>query len=300
MGSLKRSKIVANENFEVRKKDKYPPMGNRQTKPSESSIGTSGSIEPTRRSVGNDLIEGIIDRRSTSSVDGAPKLTSLSEMTRQSVPSSRSSAISGLSGQKRRKTLRELRQIRDEPNRLCRKASVAPDEAFIVEEVLLEDLCAIAGEEALEGGNIILSREKEELISRLSKNPETSDVFKTTTNIRKFSTSSLRGDLPNGILDGQPRVSTRGSQSINGSNRGSNLSSHSNMSHITGSGGSVDDTVKLRRISIKQAQTTCPKGVHELMTQSNYRTEIQALKVAQKRESCTCARNCFLLCNIYI
>ena len=49
-----------------------------------------------------------------------------------------------------------FRQIRDEPNRLCRKASVAPDEAFIVEEVLLEDLCAIAGEEALEGGNIIL------------------------------------------------------------------------------------------------------------------------------------------------
>merc|ERR1712133_348492 len=270
-------------------------MGNRQTKPSESSI------EPLRRSVGNDLIEGIIDRRSTSSVDGAPQLKSLSEISRQSrqsIPSSRSSAISGLSGHKRRKTLRELRQIRDEPNRLCRKASVAPDEAFIVEEVLLEDLCAIAGEEALEGGNIILSREKEELISRLSKNPETSDVFKTTTNIRKFSTSSLRGDLPSGILDGQPRVSTRVSQSLNGfpsiptarssrgSQSGSNLSSHSNMSHMTGSGGSVDDTVKLRRISIKQAQATCPKGVHELMTQSNYRTEIQALKVAQKRESC--------------
>merc|ERR1712168_480499 len=319
MGSLKRCKIVANELFEVRKRDKYPSMGNRQTKPSESSIGTSGSMEPLRRSVGNDLIEGIIDRRSTSSVDGAPQLKSLSEITRQSVPSSRSSAISGLSGQNRRKTLRELRQIRDEPNRLCRKASVAPDEAFIVEEVLLEDLCAIAGEEALEGGNIILSREKEELISRLSKNPETSDVFKTTTNIRKFSTNSLRGDLPNGILDVQPRRSTRVSQSlngfpsiqtarssrgsqsgsyINGSNRGSNQSSHSDI--LNESRGAVDDTVKLRRISIKQAQTTCPKGVHELMTQSNYRTEIQALRVAQKRESCTCARNCFLLCNIYI
>ena len=111
--------------------------------------------------------------------------------------------------------------------------------------------------------SISRSREKEELISRLSKNPETSDVFKTTTNIRKFSTNSLRGDLPNGILDGQPRVSTRVSQSLNGfpsiqtarSSRGSqsgsyingsNLSSHSNMSHMTGSGGSVDDTVKLR------------------------------------------------------
>merc|ERR1711917_48596 len=317
MGSLKRCKIVANELFEVRKRDKYPSMGNRQTKPSESSIGTSGSIEPLRRSVGNDLIEGLIDRRSTSSVDGAPQLRSLSEITRQSVPSSRTSTISGLSGQKRRKTLRELRQIRDEPNRLCRKASVAPDEAFIVEEVLLEDLCALAGEEALEGGNIILSREKEELISRLSKNPETADVFKTTTNVRKFSTNSLRGELPNGILDSQPRIScrvsqssmesiqtarsSRGSQSgsyINGSNRGSNQSSQSDIHNE--SRGAVDDTVKLRRISIKQAQTTCPKGVHELMTQSNYRTEIQALKVAQKRESCTCARNCFLLCNIYI
>ena len=49
-----------------------------------------------------------------------------------------------------------LRQIRDEPNRLCRKTSILPDEAFIVEEVLLEDLCALSGEEAREGGNIIL------------------------------------------------------------------------------------------------------------------------------------------------
>ena len=111
------------------------------------------------------------------------------------------------------------------------------------------------------------SREKEELISRLSKNPETSDVFKTTTNIRKFSTNSLRGDLPNGILDGQPRTSTRVSQSlngfpsiqtarssrgsqsgsyINGSNRGSNQSSHSDIHNE--SRGAVDDTVKLRLV----------------------------------------------------
>ena len=48
-----------------------------------------------------------------------------------------------------------FRQIQDEPNRLCRKASVAPEEAFIVEEVLLEDLCALSGEKALESGNII-------------------------------------------------------------------------------------------------------------------------------------------------
>ena len=73
------------------------------------------SPEPSRRSVGNELIEGIIDRRSTSSVDGAPQLKSLTELnrqsreSRQSFPSSRGSTISGLSGQKRRKTARELR-----------------------------------------------------------------------------------------------------------------------------------------------------------------------------------------------
>ena len=113
------------------------------------------------------------------------------------------------------------------------------------------------------------SREKEELISRLSKNPETADVFKTTTNVRKFSTNSLRGDLPNGILDSQPRISSRISQSsdthrfssiqiarssrgsqsgsyINGSNRGSNQSSHSDIHNE--SRGAVDDTVKLRLV----------------------------------------------------
>ena len=50
----------------------------------------------------------------------------------------------------------DSRAIRDKPNRLCRKASTAPDQAFIVEEALLEDLCAIAGEEAHDGGNIIM------------------------------------------------------------------------------------------------------------------------------------------------
>ena len=49
-----------------------------------------------------------------------------------------------------------FRKIRDKPNRMCRKASTAPDQAFIVEEALLEDLCAIAGEEAHDGGNIIM------------------------------------------------------------------------------------------------------------------------------------------------
>jgi len=108
------------------------------------------------------------------------------------------------------------------------------------------------------------SREKEELISRLSKNPETSDVFKSKATIRRFSTNSLRGDLPDGILDSQPRRSTRVSQSSNGfppiqtarSSRGSSIASNingstresqqSSYSDLNEAKGAINDTVKLR------------------------------------------------------
>merc|ERR1719209_1208847 len=189
--------------------------------------------------------------------------------------------------QKKRKSRKpeELRKIRDKPNRMCRKASTAPDQAFIVEEALLEDLCAIAGEEAHDGGNIIMSREKEELIRRLSRNQATADIFKNTKNIRKFSTNSIRGDYTTGTL-------------VN-STIGSNDKSLSNVSS-SHHPEQIQDPTKLRRQSIKQVQKTSPKGAHELMTQANYRTEIQALKMAQKRETCSCLRNCFAICNIYV
>ena len=47
---------------------------------------------------------------------------------------------------------------------------------------------------------ILRSREKEELIRRLSRNQATADIFKNTKNIRKFSTVSLRGDQTTGSL----------------------------------------------------------------------------------------------------
>jgi len=211
--------------------------------------------------------------------------------------------------QKKRKSRKpeELRKIRDKPNRMCRKASTAPDQAFIVEEALLEDLCAIAGEEAHDGGNIIMSREKEELIRRLSRNQATADIFKSTKNIRKFSTNSIRGDSTTGTLVNSTIGSNDKSLSNNPSSHhsgktGSILTTGSLLTTTTISLNpeQIQDPTKLRRQSIKQVQKTSPKGAHELMTQANYRTEIQALKMAQKRETCSCLRNCFAICNIYI
>jgi len=232
-------------------------------------------------------------------------LKSLTELKSFKSNTSTRSTVSNVSNKSQKKRKRrkskELRKIRDKPNRMCRKASTAPDQAFIVEEALLEDLCAIAGEEAHDGGNIILSREKEELIRRLSMNQATADVFKNTTNIRKFSTVSQRGELTTDFsLTAEPRSSQVLQKSPNGSlKRGSITDGSLKRGSFLNSEG-VEDPVRLRRQSIKQVQTTSPKGAHELMTQANYRTEIQVLKLAQKRESCTCARNCFAFCNIYI
>jgi len=244
----------------------------------------------------------------------APKKRSIEELISMKSNSSYVSNKSNVSNKskKKRKSRKpeELRKIRDNSNRMCRKASTAPDQAFIVEEALLEDLCAIAGEEAHEGGNIILSREKEELIRRLSRNQNTADIFKNTKNVRKFSTLSMRGDqTTNSTILAESTTGTLGSHDKSLSQVWS--SHHSNSTKTTGSilttTGSVllntehiQDPTKLRRQSIKQIQKTSPKGAHELMTQANYRTEIQVLKMAQKRETCSCLRNCFALCNIYI
>jgi len=203
--------------------------------------------------------------------------------------------------QKKRKSRKpeDLRKIRDKPNRMCRKASTAPDQAFIVEEALLEDLCAIAGEEAHDGGNIIMSREKEELIRRLSRNQATADIFKNTTNIRKFSTQSIQGvHNSQGKHDKALSTQTSSHHSNGTSTTGSILTTTTSV--LLNTEQKIQDPTKLRRQSIKQVQKTSPKGAHELMTQANYRTEIQALKMAQKRETCSCARNCFAICNIYI
>ena len=77
------------------------------------------------------------------------------------------------------------------------------------------------------------SREKEELIRRLSRNQATADIFKSTKNIRKFSTNSIRGDSTTGTL-------------VN-STIGSNDKSLSNnpSSHHSGKTGSILTTGSL-------------------------------------------------------
>jgi len=242
----------------------------------------------------------------------SPKKSSIEELISMKSNSSYVSNKSNVSNksQKKRKSRKpeDLRKIRDKPNRMCRKASTAPDQAFIVEEALLEDLCAIAGEEAHDGGNIIMSREKEELIRRLSRNQATADIFKNTKNIRKFSTNSIRGDYTTGTLVNMPNndksLSSVSSSHHSSKHTGTTASILTTGSLLTSSISlnpeQIQDPTKLRRQSIKQIQKTSPKGAHELMTQANYRSEIQALKMAQKRETCSCLRNCFAICNIYI
>jgi len=56
----------------------------------------------------------------------------------------------------KRRSRKEMCKIRDNEFRELRRLSKVPSIGFIVEEGLLEDLCEISGEEAHDGGNIIL------------------------------------------------------------------------------------------------------------------------------------------------
>ena len=88
---------------------------------------------------------------------GMPETSQTSLGRRKSSLSTGSSGSGGSGASKSgRKTPLELRKIRDNPDRKVRKMSMAPNEAFIVEESMLEDLCEASGEEARDGGNILL------------------------------------------------------------------------------------------------------------------------------------------------
>ena len=78
---------------------------------------------------------------------------------------------------------------------------------------------------------IFRSREKEELIRRLSRNQATADIFKNTKNIRKFSTNSIRGDYTTGTL-----INT---SIVNNDKSLSNVSSSHHSSKHTTTTGSV-------------------------------------------------------------
>lgn len=87
---------------------------------------------------------------------------------------------------------------------------------------------------------IFRSREKEELIRRLSRNQATADIFKNTKNIRKFSTNSIRGDYTTGTLVNMPN---------NDKSLSSVSSSHHSSKH-TGTTASILTTGSLLTSSI--------------------------------------------------
>merc|ERR1711892_807971 len=163
--------------------------------------------------------------------------------------------------QQRRKTPLELRRIRDASDRKVRKMSVAPNEAFIVEETMLEDLCEASGEEARDGGNIILMEEKEELLRRLSTNPKTRSVFSNQSSIRRYSTAAV----------------TKGDGEL-----------------VSGNVGAYNVT-KVRRQSVHQPNMASQSEIHRLSTSINMRTEYQALNLAKKNETCPCFSSCLAL-----
>ena len=62
--------------------------------------------------------------------------------------------------------------------------------------LIKEDLCEASGEEAREGGNILMNEEKDELLRRLSVNPKTRSVFSNQTNVKRYSTSAVtKGEM---------------------------------------------------------------------------------------------------------
>jgi len=159
---------------------------------------------------------------------------------------------------------------------------------------MLEDLCQVSGEEARDGGNIILHEEKEELLRRISTNPRTRSVFSSTSAVKRFSTSAVvKGDE---CVEVAPRSSVA-SRSSSISKRPSQLSQHS-QPHM----GNYNVT-RARRQSVQAAVSANPGGqsnVHSIATSINMTTEYQALHMARKNERCPCLTAVLALCNVHV
>ena len=93
--------------------------------------------------------------------------------------------------------------------------------------------------------DIFRTREKEELIRRLSTNHATADIFKNTTNMRKFSTQSMRGDPTLSMtMDSQGRNTLSNTPSSH-----SNKERKNSVLTLLNTDG-VQDPVRLRKFSI--------------------------------------------------
>ena len=178
--------------------------------------------------------------------------------------------------------------------------SMAPNEAFIVEESMLEDLCEVSGEEARDGGNIILHEEKEELLRRISTNPRTKSVFSSTSAVKRFSTSAVtKGEDYDPIGPATPRSSVISQRSLSISKRPSQLSQGSFQPQGVGN----YNVTRARRQSVQSAVQANPGGhsnVHSIATSINMTTEYQALHMARKNETCPCLTAVLALCNIHV
>ena len=94
------------------------------------------------------------------------------------------------------------------------------------------------------------TREKEELIRRLSTNHATADIFKNTTNMRRFSTQSMRGDFPtlSMTIDSHGRNTLTNTSSSHSSQSGRRDRKGSVLTLLNTDG--VQDPLRLRNVSI--------------------------------------------------
>lgn len=257
------------------------------------------------------LLEGPLRRRSTRT-GPRPGLSEQSIVTskqRRSV----SSKHDIFNQPNKRKSVQVLRSIRDNDNRLIRKTSIAPDQSFICEETILEDLCEISGLEAKGAGNrgIILREQKMDLLRRLSRNPETADVFSNERNFRRFSEKAMNAPGPfrssvNESDEGNARRrSTRtevGPRRSVGARqpRQSQLGMAQSMEIVSSIESNGKTLQKVRRQSVKTAANQPGDKTHFVSTQCNYRTEMAAMKMASEKEKCSCIRGILHHMNIFI
>merc|ERR1711973_37067 len=192
----------------------------------------------------------------------------------------------------RRKSIKDLRKIRDK-DRECRRTSVVPDVGFIVEEGLLEDLCEISGEEAKNGGNILMHDEKTELLKRLRKNSETAAVFRNSTSYKTFQVEAGKATT----------AAQRRSTVHKVKNNAADLSEESLTNakspltvRLSRNSKTSENPLSSRRRSISDVKSSQKNNermkIHALTTEVNYYTEMEAMKMASKNDHCFRLKNC--------
>ncbi|CBY21410.1 unnamed protein product [Oikopleura dioica] len=156
-----------------------------------------------------------------------------------------------------------MHAIRDRSDRSVRRASVAPNFNFVVEEGILEDLCEIAGEEAEIGGEIMLGDDKSDLLKRISKNTATKDIFKNQDSYQSFVNNKITGS---------------GSSTLE-------LATTTKESVTSGIASQPSTTIcKSSSMDRKKSLAAVPKGkiATQIATQTNITSEEAALEIVEQ------------------